>query len=397
MKNQWIYYFTGIVTVKATGKGLERFLNVLTRNRITIWNIKRHGIQTITFQVKLSDAFKLRHFVRGTDCKLSFLKRTGLPFQWKTLRKNSGFLIGGFLFMIVLFLLSNMIWGVEITGADPATEYKIRKELNGIGVKKGRLQFLVKDPESIQRHLTEKIDELTWIGVELKGTVYHLQAVEKIIPKKKAKPGPQHLVAKKKAIIVEMFVEEGLAQVDIYDFVSPGQILVSGEIGNEEEKKMVSARGKIYGETWYKSEVILPLKSQFEVFSGNEKRKYGIKLGDFLIPLWGFGKIPFEKYKEEKDERPLKFFKWKLPIAYCQIHFRESEKVTREYTREQGIHVAKEMARKDIMKQLEEDATIKGEKVLQQKIQDGKLYLTIHFQVVENIVEAQPIIQGETE
>lgn len=397
MKNQWIYYFTGIITVKVTGKGLERLLNVLIRNDIVIWNIKRHGAHTVTFQVKLKDAFKLRHFVRGSECKLSFLKRTGFPFLWKSLRKNSGFLLGGFIFIMVLFLLSNIIWGIEISGADPATEYKIRKELNAIGVKKGRFQFLVEDPESIQRTLTENIDELTWVGVELKGTVYHLQAVEKTLPKKEEKPGPQHLVAKKKAVIVEMFVEEGQAQVDIYDFVTPGQILVSGEIGNEKEKKIVSARGKIYGETWYKSEVILPLKSQFEVFNGNEKRKIGIKAGNHFIPLWGFGKIPFENYKEAKDERPLHFFHWKIPISFCQLIYRESEKVTREYTREQGIHVAKEMARKDIIKQLEEDAKIKGEKVLQQKIQDGKLYLTIHFQAVENIVEEQPIVQGETE
>lgn len=33
MKNHWIEFFTGIVTVKATGKGLERFLNNLLRKR----------------------------------------------------------------------------------------------------------------------------------------------------------------------------------------------------------------------------------------------------------------------------------------------------------------------------------------------------------------------------
>ncbi|WP_077214017.1 sporulation protein YqfD [Bacillus dakarensis] len=397
MRNQWIHLYSGYVTVKVSGKGLERFINALTRSDILIWNVKRHGTAAVTFQISLEDIHNLRHEARNSDCKIEFLARTGLPFLMKRLLKNSGFLIGGGTFLVIVFLLSNMIWGIEIKGADPATEYEIRKQLDEIGVKKGKLQFLVDDPESIQRKITNGVSSITWIGVEVQGTTYHLQVVEKNEPEKPEQFGPQNLLATKKAVIVDMFVEEGQPVVSVNDHVKPGQLLVSGQIGKEGEEKSVSAKGEIFGETWYKSQVVLPLKSNFKVFNGNEEEKHFIKVGDMSIPIWGFGKVSYPDFEKEKNEKQFKFLKWKLPIHYVHDTYRESEDITRVYTKEEAIDVAKEMARKDIKNLLPEDATIKGENVLHHRIQNGKVYLSMHFQVIENIAKAYPIIQGESE
>lgn len=199
MRNQWIHFYSGMITVKVSGKGLERFINALVRSNISVWNLKRDvAEQQLIFTIGLDDAKKLRHFARKYGCKVSFSKRTGLPFFVKKLFKNGGFLAGSILFLIVIFLLSNMIWDIEITGAEPATEYKIEKLLKEIGVKKGQLQFLVETPESIQQHLTNNIDEITWVGVELSGTAYHLRVVEKSEPEKTEKSGRSILLPRKK-------------------------------------------------------------------------------------------------------------------------------------------------------------------------------------------------------
>ncbi|MDZ5470943.1 sporulation protein YqfD (plasmid) [Bacillus sp. 31A1R] len=397
MKNHWIHFFSGVVTVKVSGKGLERFLNSLMREEILIWHVKRHGTATMIFKIRLEDVHNMRRVVRNSDCKVEFLQRSGLPFFVKQLISNSGFLIGAALFFAVVLLLSNMVWGIEIKGANPATEYKIRKELDSIGVKTGQLQFFIGNPESIQRSLTNSIQEITWVGVELEGTTYHLQVVEKNEPEKPEKLGPRNIIAKKKAVIVDMFVEEGKPVVEVNDYVEAGDLLVSGLLGNEEETKSVSAKGKVYGETWYKSQVTLPLKSTFQVFNGNEKIKHFIKIGKLPINIWGFGKVPFSQHELEANEKKVKFLKWTLPVSYIMETYRESEKETRIYTRSEAIEVAKEMARKDIKNGLPEDASIKGEKVLHHSIENGKVNLSIHFQVIENIAEGQPIIQGDSE
>jgi similar to stage IV sporulation protein len=290
-----------------------------------------------------------------------------------------------------------MIWGIVVKGADPATEYKINKELDKMGVKVGNLQFFVENVESIQRQLTNNIEEITWVGVELQGTTYHLQVVEKNEPEKPEYLSPQHLVAKKKAVIVDMFVEDGQAVVDLYDHVEEGQLLVSGLIGKEGQTVQVPAKGKIMGETWYKTNVEIPIKSTFQVYNGNEERKHYLKLGRSKVPIWGFGKIDFKEYETESNEKEVNFLSWKLPVALVHDTHREKEMETRIYSEGEAIDVAKKMARLDIKNQLTEDAKIIGENVLHQSVDNGKVIVSIHFQVIENIATGEAIIQGESE
>jgi similar to stage IV sporulation protein len=397
MKNRWIIFFSGIVTVKLTGKGLERFINNLTKNGLYIWHVKRQGVQSITFKMKLKDAKKIRIFVKGSGCRVDFMQREGAPFLLNRLFHNSGLLVGGILFVFVILLLSNMVWGINVKGADPATEYKIYKELDKMGIKVGKLQLFVDNVESIQRQLSNNIEEITWVGVELKGTTYHLQVVEKNEPKQPEYLSPQNLVAKKKAVIVDYFVEEGQIVVDIHDIVQEGQLLVSGLIGKEGQNLQVPAKGKILGETWYKSDVELPLKSTFQVYNGNEKSKLYIKIAHYKLPIWGFGKIEFTEYETESNEKKINFMKWRLPFSFVSDTHREKEEETRIYSKEEAFQVAKEMAESDIKSRLSKDAIVKGVNVLHQSIDSGKVTISIHFQIIENIGIGQPIIQGESE
>lgn len=395
MKNQWIEFYSGIVTVKITGKGIERFINSLTRNGLIIWNVKRSGTDAIIFKMKLSDVQELRKYRRASNCKVRFLQRKGAPFLLKRLLRNSGFFLGAFSFILVLLVLSNMVWGIEVKGAKPATEHQIRKVLTEMGIEVGKLQFYMEDVETIQRNLTNRIEELTWVGVELKGTTYHFEVVEKNQPKKIEKLSPRNLVAKKKAIIVEMFVEKGQPRVKKYDHVVPGQLLVSGFIGKEEKPEIVPAKGKILGETWYKTSVELPLKTTFYVFNGQEMRKHFISIGNLNIPVWGFGKTPYKEFEKERNEKKIRFLKWEIPISYIHETIREREMVEREYNKEQAVQMAKNLAIEDIKRILSEDAIIKGEKILHRAFQNGKVKLSLHFQVIEDITKAQPIIQGD--
>jgi similar to stage IV sporulation protein len=397
MKNQWVEFYAGVVSVKITGKGIERFINKLIRNDISVWNVKRHGVDTVFFFMKLKDVKKMRILARDSGCSITFQNRIGIPFLFKRLLRNSGLLIGALLFVAVIIILSNMVWRVEINGANPDTEYKIEKQLDKMGIKTGKLQFFIDDVETIQRELTNKIQVLTWVGVELKGTTFHLQVVEKKEPEKPEEFGPRHLVAKKEAIITKIFVEKGNKLVNIHDHVVPGQLLVSGIIGKEGQTELVSSQGEILGETWYKSYVELPLKSSFQVFNGNEKRKYSFKFGKVNIPIWGFGKPKYTDFETEANEHRLRFLKWELPVAFVKTTVRESEQVTRIYSNEEAINIAKEIARKDIKSKLSEDAKIKGENVLHVGLENDKVKLSIHFQIIESIAEGQPIIQGAEE
>jgi similar to stage IV sporulation protein len=395
LKNQWVTSLRGKVFVKMEGRLVERVINQLLRSNISIWNVKRAGTETITFYLALEDVHNFRRAVRSSECKVTFLKGQGGPFILKRAMKNSGFLLGGLSFLIIVMLLSNMVWGIEIKGAAPETEHTIRKELTSMGVTTGKLQFSIPDVESIQRELSSRMDNITWVGVELRGTTYHFQVVEKNAPEPVESTGLQHIVAKKKAIITDMFVEEGDPQVKVNDYVKKGQLLVSGVIGTEKKSKGVPAKAKIMGETWYRTTVELPLKTDFVVFSGNEKRKHYIEIGSLRIPIWGFGNPEFKESVTEEMEKPVKFLKWQLPIAYIDKSSREKENVERTYTKKEAVQEAKKLAKNNLESTLPDDAEIISEKILQEKVENGKVKVNLHFKVVENIAEGQPIIQGD--
>jgi similar to stage IV sporulation protein len=397
LKNHWVTFFGGTVQVLVEGKGVERFINQLTRSDLVIWNVKRQGTSAVTFFIRLHHIHQLRHHVKKYECRVSFLRGQGAPFLWKRIMKNGGFLAGLILFFAIITVLSNVVWGIQIKGASPKTEYQIRKELSNMGIHVGELQFFIDDVETIQHDLTNRIPNITWVGVVLKGTTFHFQVVEKNTPKPAKPLPPQHLVANQKAVITDMFVQSGKPVVKLHQYVKKGQLLVSGLVGSEEKPTPVAATGEVMGKIWYQSNVEMPLKSDFQVYTGKEKRKHAVEIGSLRIPFWGFGKIKYTKYDEEVESYPVKFLAWQLPIKYVEITAREKQMVVREYTNAQAVKAAKSLARNDLKAKIPKDAKIVDEYTLHEKVENGKVKLALYFQVIENIAQAKPIIQGDKE
>ncbi|MEH6941209.1 sporulation protein YqfD [Bacillus sp. JJ722] len=395
MKNQWTNFYAGNVEVKAYGDQVEAFVNDLVRNRIRIWNMKRMGSEAICFTIALYNVKKMRVIIRKYDCKAAFLKRSGAPFLWRRLLFNSGFLIGFFLFLTCLFLLSNVVWGIEITGAKPETEHKIRQQLTKMGVETGKFQFKMDGSDAIQKKLSSEIEEITWVGVELKGTTFHLQVVEKKEPKRAKTDSRQNIIANKKAIVRKLFIEKGKAEVSVNDYVHKGQLLVSSNISKGKDAVLVPAKGSVWGEVWYKSDVTIPLKTQFSVFSGKEETKHYVNMKAFSLPIWNFKKTTIENYEKEIIDKPLYFLGWKLPISYKTVTFRDKETVVREYSKKEAIQRGHEVAENDLKKMLPKNSEVIGRKVLRESFENGKVILSIHYQVLENIAIERSIIQGD--
>jgi similar to stage IV sporulation protein len=395
MKNFWVHKIQGYLQLKVEGYGAERFINGCARNGIVLWNVKRLGKKSLICFINTNDVFKIRPLARQADCKVKITKRLGAPFLLRKRKKRSGLMAGAFAFIFLMFLFSNVIWNIQVKGASPEINHQLRTVLQEMGIKRGKFHFLMPPPEKIQQALMENIDGVTWIGVNLNGTTYHFQVVEKTIPKEKENYGPRHLVATKKATIYDYFVEEGNIVVEINQTVQKGQTLITGILGKEENTTVVSANGEVYGLVWYKSEVTLPLNSTFTVLTGEEKNKLGLNIKGFTIPIWGFGDGDFKDYDTFTETRDFHFLKWKLPVSYVKTSIKETEKSKRKYTEEEAVNIALQKAKDDIMKNLPKDSVIKSEKILRQVNDNGKVKVTFHITVIEEITKGQPIIQGE--
>lgn len=395
LKNSWTNTLSGFTRIKIIGKYTEMFINRCLREGIAIWHIRRISDETMICYVALEDVRRIRPIVREMKVKVYFIERKGMPFFVRKMVGRIGFAGGLLAFISLLFVLSNMVWNVTIDGASPKVEHQLSQVVNDLGIKKGKFHFLLPSVEEIQMRVTSEIEEATWIGVTLNGTTYQFNVVEQTLPEKQPPVSPRHLVSKKKAIIHEIFVEQGQGKVMPNDFVTEGDVLISGFIGKEGKMEIAPAKGKILGEIWYKSNVSIPLVSEFSALTGEKKSKYSFSIFNFPVPVWGFGKPEFHEYEINEYNNRLRFLKWEIPIQYNRKYFLEKETIIREYSEEEAKNVAISMAREELLKKLEDDAVIKGEKVLHETFENGKVILMIHYQVIEDIALSQPIIQGD--
>lgn len=395
MKNQWFHFVSGYVKVEVKGKYTELFLKRCLEQNVSIWNVQRVDDLTISCYLLLKDIPKVRVLLRRTGCRLFFKQKFGLPFFLKKTYSRIGFLIGVFIGLSIVLLLSNVVWTIQIHGASPQLENEVKKELHQIGVKKGAFILLLPSEQEIQQTLTERIDQLTWIGVTRLGTRYSFEIVEKKIPEEAERLNPRHLIAKKKAVIHKVFVEKGKAMVEERDFVNKGDLLISGIVGGEENEKIVPAKGQILGEVWYLSEASVPLRSTIVTNTGRGMSKYYLKASKFSLPIWGFKRDEFSEKETLIDTKPIYFLKWQLPLFFQQQKIMEVERIKRVLTVEQAKKLAIKLTEKDLKKQLPNDAEIKGKKILHEKIQNGKVNVAIHYQVIEDITQEQPIIRGD--
>lgn len=398
MNKRWLALFFGQVQMNVTGRRSEQFINRCLEYEISISNIRRLDQNQITCTVAAEDVRRLRPLLRQSDCKLHIVNRKGLPFFLMGLSFKKGFIAGIFLFIMILFVLSNMIWRVQITGADPQTSQEIRQQLWKLGVTPGKFQFSLPAKEDIQYAIKEQLNDVAWIGAKLNGTTYHFRVLEKELPKKEKGLTPRNLIAKKEAIIYNIYVEQGKAVVQTDDYVKKGDVLISGTIGNENHQKVVPAKGKVLGETWYDSTATVPLETAYKAYTGKNYTKHYLKIFGFAIPFWGFSRHGFQNCDIINKSTPIKFLKWTLPLTYEKKIYKQTRIIKKSYTKKEATSVAKKMAKKDLLSKLNQKDHILSEKVLRDSTENGKVKVFMHYTVIENIAKEQPLIESkETE
>lgn len=397
IKKNWL---TGYITIVVKGAHPELFFQILAKHQIMSWDIIKHDKETACGRIKLADVMKVRQIRRKTRYKLSFGSRKGLPFTMKQLNQKRPLIIGFLVVIIFIFMLSNLIWRVDITGLDAEIEEKVSQQLEEYGVKTGNFQWNVTSPGNIQKQLLADIPELLWVGVKRTGSAYHLEGVEKTIVEKEEPTPPGHLVATKEGVVANLFISKGQPMVQTNDVVYPGDILVSGFLHSSDEEDtnsgtIVGAEGEVFAEVWYKSEVTVPMEQELQLMKGINEKKHYLQFKDIVLPIWNFKQPSFSEYQIESEEKDFYFLKWKLPVTYTKKTIYQTEITKQQMEAEQARKIALAQARRELSRTTPPKTKIIDEKVLHESAENGKVKLTLYYSVLENIATKQPISQGD--
>ncbi|MFD0870576.1 MULTISPECIES: sporulation protein YqfD [Paenibacillus] len=391
MRPNIISRLKGYVTIELRGERLEEFINLAASSRLVLWDMQIKQPNLAEVNLHIEDFYKLRPLLKKTGCRIHLLKRYGFPFFLDKLWKRKFFIAGLCFFIVGLFLLSSIVWKVEVEGNEKLMKMEILEKAKQLGIYEYQWKFRLGNQEDLARELHKQLPGVAWVGVKVEGTHIKIQVVESASPEQKELKSPRHLIASKNAVVTKILAEKGKPVVQPDQYVRKGDLLISGLIGNEQYQQTVVSQGQVKGLVWYTSKIEVPMVRKYKTYTGESYRRFYLVFGNRALQLTGYG-TSYEQSEQEASRKTLQWRNYGLPVGWMNEKVREVRYLEEPLEREAARQIGLERARADILHGAGEDSRITSEKVLKEQEENGVLVMEVHFEVEENIAVEQPIV-----
>lgn len=308
----WIYRFIcGYVRIIISGDNPEKIINLMNRNGILFWGIKKSDNNLYVSLLK-KDFFYLFRLKKRGGLSVRISEKVGCPFIIKRYRKRPGIPIGILLFSAILFFLSGRIWNLEIIGIEKIDEKEIISVLEEMNIAVGKSNR-INNAEELKQILLLKVEGISWATINVIGS--DVQVIVSEIDRLREAEKPSNFLSLNDAIIKRINVQSGTTRIKVGDTVFKNQLLVSGIVGSEQNRNFVRSKGEIIGEVIERFEYKIPVLA--------EKRIYQKRHKDKMLEFFGV-RIPlsFVEFRTTSEytysKRQLEIFDKKLPILYYE-------------------------------------------------------------------------------
>ena len=188
-----VKYLLGYIRIMVEGYYIERFINICTANKILIWNLKREKGVKLHLNIGIEDFYRAVPVAKKLKCRVKIEKKRGIPFIINKYRKRKAFIVSLIIIAILLYTSSLFVWNIEIQVEDNLKLDKIEEDVKEAGLETGMKKDKI-NIEEIVNKIRLKRDDISWIGISLKGT----NAIVKVV---KAKEAPE-IIDEKEATIL---------------------------------------------------------------------------------------------------------------------------------------------------------------------------------------------------
>ncbi len=384
-------FIFGYVKVEVFGFAPERFMNLIIKNEIVIWEVETTECGYI-FYTGRQNLLRMKPYLQKTNMKHRLLNRYGLPYLMKRNRKRMFFVIGFGVFALAIYILSLFIWEVRIVGEDTLVAETLLEHIEEKYVPLGTLKSKL-NCDKLEETLRKEYTDISWISCELKGTGLTVYLEEGMAPsnlEKKSLTGD--IVAAKDAVITKMITREGTPVKKVTDTVKKGEILISGTIyiydDNNEvmETSYIAADGDVYGTTTTMYEDYVDLKYYDKKYDGKKKRYITLFFLDYCFTpyLPNQPKTDYDTYTEIHKTKI--FNNFYLPLGYKKTEWNTYSLERKTYDKSEATDLLKERLQKKI-----ETLKEKGVEIVENNVtieQDGERLIAKGSLVLkESIVE----------
>ena len=352
-------YLLGYVRISVEGYYIERFINICTTNKILIWNLKREKGIKLHLNIGIQDFYKAINICKKLKCKVKIEKKRGIPFVINRYRKRKIFIIALIIIFSIIYVSSKYVWNIEVQVEENKKIDNIVEDIQEAGLRTGMKKNQINTEEIINK-IRLKRNDISWIGINLKGT----NAIIKVV---KAKEAPDlidekeysNIIAKKSGTISQIIAQNGTALVKVGDQVQEGQILIQGTMeGKYTGSRYVHSLGEVKAIVEYTKTEKISLKEEQKVKTGKKETKYGIKFNNFQINFYKT-LSKFKIYDTIEEEKKLRIFSnLYLPISVKKVTNEEVEENSKEYSIEEAVEKGTEQLEKQIEEEIEEKKSI---------------------------------------
>lgn len=285
MLTMLLSWLRGYVVLHITGKKRqERFLNLALQRDIDIYDINWLQEDLLECKAAYRELAELKKIARITGCTLKTRRNTGLPFVYKYLRRRKTLAAGVLLFMLGLFVFSQVVFDVRVLPREELHQIDsevVLQRAYELGIRRGALMYRL-DVDQLAKVLQADIEELSWVYIHRQGTVINIEIAERsIYPEELDNATLGAIWANRDALIEDVLVKHGQAMVSHGDTVKKGTLLVS-PLADGRADAIIKAR------VWYEGYGEGALQEQLTRAATRSRTMYYLVRGENKLLLWGF-------------------------------------------------------------------------------------------------------------
>lgn len=274
-------YILGYINFKACGGFADRFINLCTKQGISLWNVQNIGGE-IYASTTLKGYLSIRSAAKKSGMRVRCIEKKGLLFFLKNHKARVGILIGIIVSALIIAVLSQFVWSVSVVGNMTLDDDYILSEFEKEGVRVGVLSSKIDNKSAVQ-NVMSKIEKLSWASVNMKGSVVVIEVREKTdAPKMYDASKPTNVVASDDGVILSVDVLYGIEEVKPGSAVTKGDLLISGIVTHKDgTENVIHADGYVKALV-KKQQYFSP--NDFSVFALNNEKKrsllffFGVKI-----------------------------------------------------------------------------------------------------------------------
>ncbi|GAA0078765.1 sporulation protein YqfD [Clostridium sp. CTA-5] len=365
----------GKITIEVSSLMPEKILNILWHNGIYTSNITKVDITTVRFQVPFSVYKDVQHLVKKSKGKMRVVGKSDIIVLLILMKRKISLCIGGGVFLLSLYLLSNYVWAIDIETKNNLSPFEVRHELTSIGIKPGLKKGDI-NVYDVEKKLEDLSSEIMWVRARIEGSTLKVVVEEKVNPPSRNKVMPEQVLAKMDGEVKRVFTFSGNSAVVPGDIVKSGDVLILPIQGKEGFEKEVKPSGSVIANTFYE-------KSMEIQISGKKLDRTGKKDSDIYLNFWN-KKIylkkainDFESYDKIEENGGV----------FNKIIYFERAGKNINLDRDATIKESLEKLQQSLEKNLTNDAKIIDNKVSVEDIENGKIRIKVVFTVEQDIAE----------